>query len=246
MRKLGVYRGAAFAAPVLVACTAASAVPIFNNAVANQTDVTGGLTALSLTGIITGLTTSNSLVSAFSTGGFSGTLTTSVFANLGAPGSGVNTVAIVYQFAATGMPTPVDQFEFGLDTGADIDFGVLLAATQGSIGDLTTAGQTAPLVDLVDNSALPGNDTQTFDFLAAGDPLGGTFSEQTFGWYILTDGNVALNRVRVEARDSGGAIFDTISLVKGTGQPNLNVPAPGPLALLFGAGGLVAARRRRR
>ena len=240
MRAIGVYRGVAVTASILAVSAGASAVTITNNAVANATDVTGGLVALDLTGIVTGLTTTNSLTSSFSTLGFNGTMTASVFANQSTAGPGLNSLTIVYSFVSN-SGTPLDSFEFGLDSGSDLDFTDYARATQGSIGDLTTVGQTAPVVTLTDNSLLPGNNTLFFDFLAGGNQL----ASESFGWYVQIDGNVVIDRARVQVRDFGGDVFDMLALVRGTGQPDLSIPTPGALGLFLGAG-LVAGRRRRR
>ena len=120
----------------------------------------------------------------------------------------------------------------------------LLAATHGSIGDLTSPGQASPLVDLLDNSGVPANDTMVFDFLPTADVLGGPGTTETFSWYIMSSADVAINLVNVEVRDFGAVTFQSLSLVSNPGQPDLNVPAPGSIALLLGATGLMARRRR--
>lgn len=240
---ISIFRcGAAASAAVLAISSHAAGVVITNNAVANQSDVTGGLVALDLSGLIPGLTTTNSLTSNFSTGGFTGSMTATVFANQGAPGSGLNDLVIVYQFTGNG-PTALDKFTFGQDTGLNLDFSDLLSATHGSIGELTTPGQLAPIVELFDNSLIPQNDSLIFDFLAAGDQLGSGGTE-TFGWYIRTSGDVAINLVDVEVVDFGGAVFQTLAIVSNPGQPDLSVPGPGSAVLILGAGGLLARRRR--
>ncbi len=245
MRSFGALSGVVAAAPFVLMVGTAGAAPITNNAVPTAATVTSGLVALDLTGIIPGLTTSNSLTTNFNApgGAYSGSLTASVFGNVGAPGSGLNTVVIVYEFTGNG-PSAIDQFEFGVNDGANLDYDDLLAATQGSIGDLTTVAQGSPNVDLFDNSGIPDNNTMVFDFLSGGDTLGGPGSTETFGWYIQTSGAVAINMVDVEVRNFGAVTFQSLSLVNIPGQPDLNVPAPGSAALLLGVFG-VAARRRR-
>ncbi|RMH25004.1 MAG: hypothetical protein D6693_09395 [Planctomycetota bacterium] len=244
MRAIGVYRGVVVAAPVLALAAGASAVNIdmSTNAVANVSDVTGGLVGLDLTGIVTGLTTTNSLTANFSTLGFSGTVTASVFGNQSTPGAGLNSITIVYEFASN-SGTPLDSFEFGLNSGNDLNFADYSRATIGTIGSLTTVGQANPNVTLTDGAslAIPGNTTLFFDFLGAGD----TLANETFGWYIQIDGAIVIDKARVEVRDFGSDVFDMLAMVNGTGQPDLGVPAPGALGVFLGAG-LLAGRRRRR
>ena len=235
--------GAIASVAAMAISTHAAGVLITNNSVANQSDVTGGLVALDLSGIIPGLTSVNSLTSNFMTAGFSGSMTATVFANQGAPGSGLSDVVIVYQFIGNG-PTALDKFTFGQDSGLNLDFGDLLSATHGSIGDLTTLGQIAPVVEIFDNSLIPQNDTLVFDFLAAGDQLGGPGLTESFGWYIRTTGSVAINIVDVEVVDFGGAVFQSLALVSNPGQPDLNVPGPGSVTLLIGGVGMLVRRRR--
>lgn len=245
MRSLGVFQGVAAASPFVLLIGSAEAVPITDNAVATQASVTSGLVALDLSGIIPGLTTTSSLTSNFVApgGAYTGSLTASVFGNVGAPGVGLNSVVIVYEFVGNG-PSGIDQFEFGLNNGANLDFGDLLAATHGTIGDLTTVGQSSALVDLFDNSGVPENNTMVFDFLTSSDTLGSPGVTESFGWYIQTDGNVAINLVNVEARNFGAVTFQSLSLVDIPGQADLNVPAPGSAALMLGVFGLAARRRR--
>ncbi len=237
--------GAAVAAPVLAIAASSSAVVITNNAVATEAAAIGSLVALDLSSIVTGLTTTNTLSSIFNApgGSYSGTLTASVYANVSTPGSALTTTLIIYSFSGNG-PSAIDQFSMGRDSNSNLDFADLASATQGSIGDLTSIGQGSPVVELIDNSALPTNDLFNFNFLPGGDPLGGPGSTELFGWYIQTTGAVSINVIDVLVTDFGGVTTQTLGLVKIPGQPDLNVPAPGSAMFLIGMVGIASRRRR--
>ncbi len=173
-------------------------------------------------------------------GAYSGTLTARVFGNQGTPGTGLNDVLVIYEFTGNG-PDAIDEFEFGIDSGASLDFSDLLSATQGTIADLSV-GQGSPLVELT--SGVATNTTLNFGFLAAGDALGGPALTETFGWYIRSGGDVQVNIVDVVARDFGNVTIQSLALVDIPGQPDLNVPGPGAAALL-GVAGVMGLRRRR-
>ena len=100
MRNFGAIGGGAAIALLGMTAGNAAAVTLTDNAVANQTDVTTGLVALDLSGIVPGLTTNNSYSTSFSApgGAYTGTLTATVFGNVASPGSSLNSVAIVYEF----------------------------------------------------------------------------------------------------------------------------------------------------
>lgn len=229
----------------------AGAATITDNGVASVNDVTAGLVALDLTGVaaLTGsLTTNNSYEANFTanTNAYTGRLTATVYGNVSAPSTALDTVLIVYEFVGNG-PSAIDLFEFGINSGVSLDYGDLLAATHGTIADLTTVGQASPVVDL--NQNVGSNDTMLFNFGTTGNSLGGPALTETFAWYVLSNpagngGNVAINFVDVEATDFGGAYFQTLAFVSNPGQPDLNVPAPGAAALL-GLGLAAGARRRR-
>jgi len=245
MSKIVALRGFVCAAPFFVLASAASAVVVTDNAVATQADLLTGFVALDLSGIIPGLTVANSLTSNFTAPGsaYTGSLTASVYGNVANPGASLDTVLMIYEFTGNG-PSGIDQFAFGIDSGTNLDFNDLLNSTQGSIGDSTSAGQGSPTVDLVDNSSSSSNDTLTFGFIAGGDTLGANGQTETFGWYILSSADIAINMVDVEVTDFGAVVTQSLGIVNNPGQPNLNVPAPGSVTLILGAFGLINRRRR--
>jgi len=243
----GVCVGVVVSALFGAAASGAVVTDITDNNVASLSDVTTdlGLVSLDLTSVVSGitLTTNNSVTTSFSSGTFDGLFTASVFANQGSPGSGVNQVALVYEFEITSGTDPVDRFLFGRDGQANLDKQDLIGATQGTIADLTSAGQASADVDYLDNSGVGSNDNLRFEFQGVGDQL---VAGERFGWYQLFDGgDIAVDVIQVQAIDVFDANFLSLGVVLEGTQPDLNVPAPGSLAALLAAGGIVARRRRR-
>ena len=239
------FRAGAMAAALAGAAAGARAgtTDITNAGVASLGDVTAGLTALDLNGRVSGLTTSSSLTATFSTVSSTGSLTARVFGNVAAPGSGLNTVVIVYEFVGHG-PSGIQQFMFGAPSGGNLDLGDLTAATQGAIGDLTSASQTIDGVSVVDNSAAAQSDLYVFDFAA--DHLGGIGRTDRFGWYVRASGHVQIGRAPVLISSFGGTTVEMLALVNQPGQPDLVVAVPLPGAVGLGLAGLVGVASRRR
>ncbi len=175
-------------------------------------------------------------------GAFTGTLTARVFGNNGGNlGPGLNDVLVIYDFVGDG-PSGIDEFEFGVDSGRSMDISDLIAATQGTLTDLTSAGQVSPLVDVFSNVS---NDTYLFDHAAAFDTLGSPGNTERVSWYVRTTGDIKINVVDVVVRNAGVATVQSLGLVDDPGQPDLNVPAPGPLSLMALGLGVAGTRRRR-
>jgi len=218
--------------------------------VSSDSDVIAGLVPLDLSSIVGAIggpnnnVWSQNFVSSVP-GSYTGTLTASVYGNVGTPGASLTDVAIIYEFIGNG-PSGIDQFQFGIDGGASIDFDDVLRGTHGTVLDLTTAGQLSPAVVLANGGA--SNNTLTFDFALAGDPLGSfdgmSAVSQTLGWYVTNDAAVQINFVDVVITDFGNATVQTLAFTDIPGQPDIGVPAPGAIAL-FGMGLAAASRRRR-
>lgn len=238
----GFVRGLALVATVGAVASQASAGTITDNSVANLSDVIGGYVALDLSSVIAVAPGTNSVTSVFNNGTlFAGTLTATVYGNVGTPGSSLTDIVVVYEFISTGGITPIETFEFGVDSGSNIDFLDIQNATQGTILNESTPGQASPFVTLNDNSLSLSNDTLLFDFTNGADTLA---PGEKITWYMTSSANVALNYVDVNVTDFGGTLTQTIAFVTGTGQPDLNVPAPGAVALLAMGAGFASRRRR--
>lgn len=172
---------------------------------------------------------------------FTGTLTSTVYANQSLPGLGVNEVAIVYEFVANG-PSGVDFFNFGLNTGQALDYNDIISATHGRLTDssATTSGQ---LVEAVADNTVPATPTLEFDFDQFGS-LGAPSTTERLTWYVIAGGDSRVNVVDVGVIDAGTATAQALSFTTTPGQDDLNVPAPGAAAL--GLFGMAFASRRRR
>lgn len=230
-----------------VACaSSASAVILTDNSAGTRAGLlaSNGLVPLDLSGVVAGLSSSNSYTTNFASptpGAYTGTLTAEVFGNVGLPGLALNQVMIIYTMTGNG-PSGIELFQMGVDTSTNIDYNDLLAATHGSITDQTTIGQVSPQVELLNNAGT--NNTLSFDYQNGGDVLGGVGNTETLQWYVLSSADVAIDFVDVTISDFGTTTVQSLSLVDVPGLPDLNTPTPGALALLSVAG--VAGLRRRR
>jgi len=238
-------RGFASAALLAIGSMSAHATAIFDLTVSNQSEVIGGLVPLDLSSVVGSIGGANNNVwsqnfTSSVPGAYTGTLTATVYGNVGAPGASLTDIAIIYEFVGNG-PSAIDQFQFGIDGGASLDFDDTLRGTHGTVLELTTPGQLSPLVVLANGGG--SNNTLTFDFAAAGDPLG-TGGTQSLGWYVSNDAAVQINLVDVVITDFGNATAQTLAFTDIPGQPDIGVPAPGAIAL-FGMGLAAASRRRR-
>lgn len=238
---------AAIAGFAAVACaSSASAVIIGDTTAGTRAGLlaSNGLVPLDLSGVIAGLSTTNSFTTNFASpvpGAYTGTLTAEVFGNVGLPGLALNQVLMIYTMTGNG-PSGVELFQMGVDTSTNIDFNDLLAATHGSITDQTTVGQVSPQVELLNNFGT--NNTLSFDYQNGGDVLGAVGVSETLQWYVLTTADVAIDFIDVTISDFGTTTVQSLSLVDVPGLPDLNTPTPGAVALLSIAG--VAGLRRRR
>lgn len=232
---------------VVISASSASAVIITDNAAPTRAGLltSNSLVPLDLSGVISGLSATNSYSTNFASavpGAYTGTLTCEVFGNVGAPGLALNQVMMIYTMTANG-PSAVELFQMGVDTSTNIDYNDLLAATHGRIDDQTTVGQGSPQVELLNNSGT--NNTLTFDYQTGGDTLGSVGNTETLTWYVLApNANVAIDFVDCSISDAGTTSALTLSFVDVPGLPDLNTPTPGAVAL-FSIAGVAGFRRRR-
>jgi len=238
---------AAIAGLATIACaTSASAVIITDNSVGTRAGLlaTNSLVPLDLSGVIAGLSTSNSYTQPFASdipGAYTGELTVEVFGNTGLPGLALNQVLMIYTMTGNG-PDGIDLFEFGVDSSTNIDFNDMLNATHGTIDDQTSVGQLSPTAELFNNAGT--NNVFSLDYQAGGDSLGAVGVTDIHSWYVLSNANVAIDFVDVNIRNFGLATAQSLSFVDVPGLPDLNTPTPGALAL-FGLAGVAGFRRRR-
>ncbi len=239
----------AAAAALCAASTAhAVAVPIADSSIIDRATLLTGLQPLNLSDQVYGPQLSGPDSNTFSTtyigggGNYSGTLTVEIFGNVGQSGAALNDVVLIYTFAGDDAFNGAEGFEFGIDSQFELDADDLLGATQGTIVGDTSAGQVSPDVTYFENAG--ANDTWFFDYNAEPDNLGGPDGDEVVSWYVRAGGDVKLNFVDVTITNFGTVTVDMLALVVDPTQPDLNIPAPGAIALLAGAG-VVGIRRRR-
>lgn len=250
---------------VLVVAGSASAFTPTNNATSSRSSLGVGSSLqpldLSSEAYFNGsLTTNNSYSQTFTGAGgnYSGRLSVEVFGNVANPGASLNDVLFIYTFRGDGAPLTrangAEDFEFGVNSSVEIDYATLIAATHGKINNESSlqAGQADALVTV--NDLLVGNDTFKFNFNPSngsgrlvelgGNTLAAPGADEDFVWYVRTTGDIAINFVDVRIADFGFVTIRSLAIVNNPGQPDINVPAPAG-ALILGAAGLFAGRRRR-
>ncbi|MCB9847577.1 MAG: hypothetical protein H6814_04105 [Phycisphaeraceae bacterium] len=238
---------AAVAGLAMIACaSSASAVILTDNSVGTRAGLlaSNSLVPLDLSGVVSGLSTSNSYTQNFTStvpGAYSGTLTCEVFGNVGLPGLALNQVMMIYTMTGNG-PSAIELFQMGVDTSTNIDYNDLLNATHGQIVDQTTGGQLSPEAELLNNFGT--NNTLSFNYQNSGDTLGSVGGTETLQWYVLSTADVAIDFIDVTVSNFGTTSVKSLSFVDVPGLPDLNTPTPGAVALLSIAG--VAGFRRRR
>lgn len=259
------FAGAAAAA--LVVAGSASAVSISNNPISDRATLLTGFTELNLATYATNsgfggtLSGANSntysdtyALAASPTPGaplsYSGSLTAEVFGNVSSTGTALTDVVIVYTFQSNGFDgfnnlTGSETFTLGINSGFEMDFNYLTAATtqHGNIVAESAAGQITT-VDVFDNGV--ANDTFEFDYLAnGGSALGGQDGDEIYTWYVKGTAGTKINVVDVTVTDLGNTTTTTLGFVNNPGQPDLDVPTPGALALAGIGFGAMGVRRRR-
>ncbi len=232
------FSGAAFAAPIAV------------NNDNPLADASSGLVPLDLSGVpsLAGSLTNgvNELSASFSDLFIDGTITASVFGNVSSPGAQLNTVRLVYTVTSTGA-SGLDEVDIGLNSSLNLDredFVGSNSLARGLETGVSTPTQTFPNFVYNDNSAASLNDTLFMGFAGVGDALGDVGTE-TFSFYFEATGAVTIGVVPVVLNNAGSTTVDTLAFVTGSGQPDLDVPAPGSAALLALGLGFAGTRRRR-
>jgi MYXO-CTERM domain-containing protein len=235
----------------LATTAVAAPIPVTDTPVPDRDAVllSNGLVPLDMSGTAVGASMTGANNNTYSVpfvgpfGNYAGTLSVEVFGNTSVPGPGLNDVVLVYTFIGDFAANPIESFHFGIDSSLELDIADIVGpgVTHGRVDADSTPGQLSPGVTVFDNGG--ANDTWFFDY-GATDTLGGGSSE-TLTWYMRTGGDIKLNFVPVEVLDFGGVTIDTLAPIINPNQPDLDVPAPGALALM-GLAGLAAARRRRK
>ncbi len=199
--------------------------------------LTSGLQVLDLSalGVVNGETI------AFDWTAYSGSITATVYGNSDIFTPGLTDVVVVYEFSGTGEPTPIEAIEFAVNSGnLDLNFAELDGGTMGRIDSLSDVFLTGdPLLTYNPGNA---NDSLLFDWGTSG--LGDPFVTQSFGWYTRTTGAIDIGYIDAEIRNAGSVMSLTIGVIDDPSQPNLNIPAPGSLAMLGLSAGVLTRRRR--
>lgn len=236
-----VKAGAAISALAISGSAYAVAIPITNTPAPTNAGLLAGLVPLDITGLgISGLSGVNSFVSPFSNLLIAGSLTSTVYGNVGAPGLSLNTVLIKYRFENTGIDS-LDAFEIGLNSSLNLDKNDYVSATHGEVEDVSSALQGVPSVLYNDNALAFTNDSLLWDYQGGFDQLA---AGEVYEWYVMQDGAVKIGLVPGTVTNFGNANIEALAFVTDPGQPDLDTPTPGAAALL-GIAGLASLRRRR-
>ncbi|MFG0253123.1 MAG: PEP-CTERM sorting domain-containing protein [Phycisphaerales bacterium JB038] len=199
--------------------------------------LTSGLQVLDLSAL--GLT--NGMTIPFDGPAYSGAITATVYGDSAIFTPDLTDVVVVYEFEGTGEPTPIEAMEFAVNGGnIDLNFAELDGGVMGRIDSLSD-------VVLMDDPILtfnpgPANDSLLFDWGTPG--LGDVLVTEYYGWYTRTTGAIDLGLISVEVRNAGSTQTQTLGVIDDPSQPNLDVPAPGTLAVFGLAAGAMFKRRR--
>ncbi len=226
-------------AVVVALCFAAGAPALgyTRSDVADLSTLTAGLQVLDLSTL--GLT--NGMNIPFTGPAYSGSITATVYGNDAIFTPGLSDVVVVYDFLGTGEPTPIEAMEFAVNGGnIDLNFAELDGGVMGRIDALSDVALIADPI-LTFNPG-PANDSLLFEWGSAG--LGDVFLAQGYSWYTRTTGAIDLGLINVEVRNAGSVTTQTLGVIDDPSQPNLNVPAPGSLAVFGLAAGALFKRRR--
>ena len=204
--------------------------------VSDLATVTAGMQVLDLSSL--GLNNGDTI--AFTGSAYTGSITATVYGNSPIFTPGLTDVLVVYTFEGNGQPTPIEEMEFAVAGGnLDLNFAELDGGVMGRIDDMSDINlDSDPLLTF---NPGPANDSMLFDWTTEG--LGDPFVSQSYTWYTRTSGAIDIGMVNVEVRNSGSVITQTIAVLDDPSQPDLDVPAPGSLALM-GLGAFIIGRRR--
>ncbi len=204
--------------------------------VTDTATLTAGLQVLDLSSL--GLVNGDRIT--FDAGAYNGAITATVYGNSPIFTPGLTDVVVLYTFEGEGTPTPIEEMEFAVAGGnIDLNFAELDSGIMGRIDDISDIYLDMDPV-LTFNPG-PANDSLLFDWST--ETLGNPFVTEQYSWYTRTTGAIDMGLVEVQVRDAGSYVTQTLAVLDDPNQPNMDVPAPGSLALL-GLSALALRRRR--